>query len=350
MKNLYDVPFDFGIVIPVRDYTPFFKICLLSILSQEGDYSAHVHVQDGGADERVSVETRQLFNSFQRAGISLTHSIQRDSGPAEAIARGFSLIEANFLTWLGSDDFLMPGSLAAIKSFASQHPSFQWVTGIPNIVSASGISTATMGSLGIHRVPTGYSSNALRYGMHSSPFNHGTIQQEGTFWSRELYETVGGIDTSFSFAFDFDLWTRFAEVAELVELVLPLAAFRKREGQVSSNKQAYAEEVRKVRLRQTSKFPPIHWPVRFERVLVAYHSHSPANWHLWSGRFIAFYGIRSIRRIWLVGVTKFLGLSLPSLFLRLLRSVLGRFPLGFARFLTNNQRKIARGRRRGLEE
>ncbi|MCC5021810.1 MAG: hypothetical protein J6386_02960 [Candidatus Synoicihabitans palmerolidicus] len=53
------------------------------------------------------------------------------------------------------------------------------------------------------------------------------IPQETMFWKRRIWDKVGGIDTSFNFAMDWDLVLRFqAAGAKLVRVPYFLACFR----------------------------------------------------------------------------------------------------------------------------
>ena len=61
------------------------------------------------------------------------------------------------------------------------------------------------------------------------------IQQESTFWRRNLWEQVGGrLETEFDYAADFDLWMRFAKHADIYSVTVPLAGFRRHGDQKTS--------------------------------------------------------------------------------------------------------------------
>jgi glycosyltransferase involved in cell wall biosynthesis len=238
---------DFGVVIPHLDYSDHLMVCLQSILMQEGSFTAHIHVQDGGVGKTAEALVRECQRWADPMRFRLTYAQQPDSGAAQAINRGMSQVRARMLTWLGADDLLMPGALEAVRSLVAEHPSISWVTGLPHIVSESGVPAPHHGAAGFFRFPTGYSKEALKRGLHAGDVNHGFIQQEGTFWSTDLWETVGGLDEGLRLAFDFDLWCRFAEHANLMEVVAPLGAFRKRAGQASEDMSGYLAETNALR-------------------------------------------------------------------------------------------------------
>jgi glycosyltransferase involved in cell wall biosynthesis len=246
--------FDFGVVIPHLDYSDHLMVCLRSILMQEGSFTAHVHVQDGGSETTAGNVVSQFDEWIDPSRFRLTYTQESDSGAAQAINRGFSKVNARILTWLGADDMLMPGALEAAGSLFEQHPEIQWVTGLPHIVSESGVPAPHHGAAGFYRFPTGFSSEALKRGLHAGETNHGFIQQEGTFWSRELWEKAGGLNEDLRLAFDFDLWCRFAEHSSLMEVVAPLGAFRRRAGQASEDMSGYLAEADALRSKYLETF------------------------------------------------------------------------------------------------
>ncbi len=71
----------------------------------------------------------------------------------------------------------------------------------------------------------------------------GCVQQESSFWTRELYEAVGGLDSKYKLAGDYTLWIEFAKKEKLWSLNTVLAGFRVHSGQKSENKNAYFGEM-----------------------------------------------------------------------------------------------------------
>lgn len=291
---------DFGIVIPHLDYSAHLHHTLLSIIGQEGDFSVHIHIQDGGkhSDARNILDRATGGADLGRFYTSLVN--EPDINAADAINKGMENVEADVVTWLGADDLLLPGSLQAVYSLRHRFPHLRWITGLPFAINQFGVSIPSYGPAGSLRFPSGYSRSALRLGLISDGKNHGTIQQEGTFWERALWEEVGGLDTNFSLAFDFDLWCRFAEKTDLTEAVLPLAAFRKRPGQASENVKRYAQERRQIQERQAKKHIP-RKQLLVESVTLAFLDSQSSDWRLTSHRFV----------VWVTG-THIPSLRIPS--------------------------------------
>ena len=279
---------DFGIVIPHLDETRFLETCLRSILFQEGDATAHIHIQDGGSGAAASI-VGKLQNQIDGERFKLTYTQEPDKNAADAINKGMVSVDARMVSWLGSDDLLLPGCFRAITTLREKFPSISWLTGHPQVVSEKGVLLPVWDIAGPQRFPTGYSRDALRRGLHASLENHGTIQQEGTFWSQDLWSSVGGLNTDFSLAFDFDLWCRLADLENLFELVTPLAAFRKRKGQASEDSQKYMEEVAAIRsMRSTLSDAPLP-KRRLERLDVLVPGNPTGEWKKYQLQFVVDY-------------------------------------------------------------
>lgn len=121
---------------------------------------------------------------------------EKDGGQSAAFNKGFSHANGMFLTWLNADDILLPGALKAFKRAIKTHTDVDWFGGGclylgPNLrvfkcARSRQISKARLenGEIGV----TGPSS----------------------FFSRRLYDCVGGVDERFQYSMDTDLWTRFS--------------------------------------------------------------------------------------------------------------------------------------------
>lgn len=294
-----------GLVIPTKGESLFLSRALNSILVQEGDFHCHVHIQDGSGSDNFRNLVRDWQRRLDSERFSISYYHEPDTGAAQAINRGMTRCDGQLLSWLGEDDLLMFGALQTVCSLIQQFSNIHWVTGLPQVISESGLPVpAYFASLGYYRAPTGFSRNALRRGHHATALNHGFIQQEGTFWSRNLWERVGGLDETLKYAFDFDLWTRFAEQTDLVEVSAPLGAFRVRSGQISSNRHGYFEEVARIRARQEHLFPRSS-TVSLEPTTVAFLNKRSMKWELSTGRFIVLWWNFGTRRRRLVPVREF---------------------------------------------
>jgi hypothetical protein len=90
------------------------------------------------------------------------------------------------------------------------------------------------------------------------------IQQEGTFWSRRLWQRSGGwLDTSLALAGDYELWCRLADHAELYGVSAVLAGNRRHPQQKTAHSMlAYMHEMGVCRTARHWGVTEKHWLTR----------------------------------------------------------------------------------------
>ena len=94
-------------------------------------------------------------------------------------------------------------------------------------------------------MPYGYRKRLIKCGLYG-PFSN-FIQQESTFWAKELLDTIKYDELSnYKYAGDYYLWKKFANIAELYIAKAYLGGFRAVKNQISSNKKAYFSEMRRI--------------------------------------------------------------------------------------------------------
>lgn len=120
------------------------------------------------------------------------------------------------MAWLNSDDIYLPWTLHVVAEIFQQFPEIEWIIGRPTQIQNGVI--RNVGSL--HPYPQEFIVSGLFRGDRL-----GWIQQESVFWRRSLWEKAGPLRTDLKYAADFELWTRFAEHAELVSVSCVLGGF-----------------------------------------------------------------------------------------------------------------------------
>ena len=123
-----------------------------------------------------------------------------DGGQSAAFNKGFSHARGRFLTWLNADDVLLPGTLKKLARAAEKYPACEWFVGgcfwlDPN--------------MHIINCGRGRPFSEIRY-------KEGNVSVWGpsSFFTKRLFDSVGGVDERFHFSMDTDLWLRFAHKAK----------------------------------------------------------------------------------------------------------------------------------------
>lgn len=276
--------FDFGIVIPLLQWSNYLPYCIQSCLFQEGNHSLHIVVVDKSGDDSVAKLCKAMADvSPSPELIKITYLKSYDSGAPEAINHGMTLLESRMMTWLGSDDMLFPGSLSTIGNFLKFTPSCEWVTGRSLMINDAGVLVPPKIENDVVRAATGFPREAVSLGLHASHRSLPFIQQEGTFWAKSLWEKSGGaVDENLRLAFDFELWTRMAHFAAPTQLNVPLGIFRQRANQLSSDRAGYLREVEAVRSKNKLSQETVRFPFTARGAVAI--CDSPGNWRTrWVG-------------------------------------------------------------------
>jgi glycosyltransferase involved in cell wall biosynthesis len=197
-----------SVVTPSFNQVAFLAQTMGSVLGQTGCDPEYV-VQDGGSTDGSTQLIRRESSRLS------TWSSERDSGQADAIAKGFAKTAGapeDLMAWINSDDFYLPGALAFVASYFARHPEVDVLYG--------------------HRIVVDESSREIAR-WFLPPHHHEVLRlydfvpQETLFWRRRIWDQVGGLDSSFQFAMDWDLLLRFQTAgAKIVRVPYFLACFR----------------------------------------------------------------------------------------------------------------------------
>jgi glycosyltransferase involved in cell wall biosynthesis len=182
-----------SVIIPSFNQCDYVEAAIESILAQRSASTELIFV-DGGSTDATMEKVSKYRDSF-------THCISEpDHGQSDALAKGFSLATGDYLTWLNTDDLLLPGALSDFADAYASNPKCEWFLG--NVVWIDARDR-------ILRARRGESFCALgpRLGLL-------TAAGPSAFFSRSLYERVGGINKSLHYQMDTELWWRFILAGE----------------------------------------------------------------------------------------------------------------------------------------
>ncbi|MGZ7033428.1 MAG: glycosyltransferase, partial [Thermoanaerobaculia bacterium] len=119
-----------SLVTPSLNQGTFVEAAIRSVLLQ-GYPNVELIVVDGGSTDG-SVDTIAKYARW------LAHSIcESDSGPANALNKGFRLATGDILGFLNADDFLLPECLATVAREFWMHPGVDVISGHGFMAKAS---------------------------------------------------------------------------------------------------------------------------------------------------------------------------------------------------------------------
>ena len=176
-----------SIVTPSYNQGRFIEATIQSVLMQDYPNLEYIIIDGGSKDDSVNI-----IRSYEKRLAGWVS--EKDSGAADAIAKGFRRATGDIMAYLNSDDLYTPGTLHAVaEAFKS---------GQSDVVYGN---TWWIDPDGHHigeRRQTPFAPMGYLYGGFD-------LQQPAVFWSRQTYEKSGGIDPSYLFTFDTELFVRF---------------------------------------------------------------------------------------------------------------------------------------------
>lgn len=186
IKNL--VMIRFSIIVPSFNQGNYLEETFKSIIKQEYP-SVEIIVMDGGSTDN-SVEVIKKYEKH----ISYWQS-QKDKGQSDAINSGFRKATGDYVTWLNSDDVLLPGALHTIANTIEKNPEVNWFLG-----------------------------NVLWMNKIGEIIRVGKVEKECWFWNkrylfsnggptaimkRDYLLEIGALREDFHYMMDTELWYRY---------------------------------------------------------------------------------------------------------------------------------------------
>lgn len=190
MLNLYysalSMPPRITIITPSFQQAAFLEQTIQSVIAQNYP-QLEFFVIDGGSTDG-SVEIIRRYSAHLSWWVS-----EKDNGQSDAINKGLQRASGDIITWINSDDLLLPNALHSVADLFTKHPQ-AWVVHGKTRLFGEGFPTIEKGA----PVPC---PDALY--LSKLPF-----PQPSAFFSKEALQTVGLIDTSLHYGMDYDLFLR----------------------------------------------------------------------------------------------------------------------------------------------
>lgn len=187
-----------SIVVPSFNQGTFIAETLQSLLDQNYP-TLEVIIQDGGSSDR-SVEIARDF--AQRHPAIFKVFVERDSGQADALNRGFARTTGEILGFLNSDDTLLPGCLQRVAREID--PARRRLVVFGRCLFTGEDSPY----VGVEH-PAIYASHFDHLAIWKRGYN--TLPQPSVFWHRQVWRKCGGFDVREQHALDYDLFCRFSQ-------------------------------------------------------------------------------------------------------------------------------------------
>ena len=194
MKKLSSV----SIVVPSFNQAQYLPETLQSLVDQNYP-SLEVIIQEAGSTDG-SIAIAEDFVKRYPAIFKLF--VEKDSGLADALNRGFAQTTGEILAFLNSDDTYYPETLHRVAAELDPAKGRYVVMG-RCLYTGEGSCY-----VGVEH-PAEYSNHFEQLAIWNHGFN--TIPQPSVFWHRSVWERCRGLDINEHHALDYDLFSRFSK-------------------------------------------------------------------------------------------------------------------------------------------
>jgi glycosyltransferase involved in cell wall biosynthesis len=219
------------LAVPVFNCARYLAATLESLNAQGGE--VQWWLQDGASTD----QTAAIARKFARPGDTVVS--EPDDGQTDALNRAMTRMGGEIIGFINGDDLLAPGAARRVLDYFDRHPEVDLIYGSVEWIDAEGRPD------GKHSGSIGSLAEVLDiYGVWWS--ERQWVQPE-VFYRRSLWEKVGGFDTSYHLAFDYEFWVRcFLAEARVAQLPEVLCRFRRHAEQKSAASEQAADEIRAI--------------------------------------------------------------------------------------------------------
>lgn len=188
-----------SIVTPSYNQGEFVEETIRSVLLQGYPDLEYIIIDGGSIDQ--SVEIIRKYERWASYWVS-----EKDRGQSHAINKGFDRTTGILLSWLNSDDVLLPGALQAVSLASRYFDQKMIVAGLSEFRDASGSRSLWV----VDRLPRTASDIFCFFSTY--------LPQPSVFLTRRAFEECGGLAEHLYYTMDLDLWLRIAEKSR-IELI-----------------------------------------------------------------------------------------------------------------------------------
>lgn len=195
-----------SVIVPSYQQGRFLRYTLDSVLSQDFRDLECLVIDGGSTDETIDV--LRSYNDDRLHWVS-----EKDSGQSDAINKGLGMASGEFLTYLNSDDLLLPGAISAVIGAFEPNSQADIIYGDMRFIDADGT--------------TRQHFEGRPFDLEEALSGHNPISQPGTFWRRRVTQRIGLMADDMHFCMDLDYWIRaYFDGFQLVYVPGERSAFR----------------------------------------------------------------------------------------------------------------------------
>ena len=177
----------FSVITPSFNQAQYIRENIESVLAQDYPNVEHIVIDNASTDGTV-----EILGTYP----ALIWRSEPDSGQSDAVNKALQLATKEWIIWVNSDDFLLPGAMHALAAMIGRNPSAAALISNHIRVDAAGKRIA--------KVRPNYSPWKLRHWWWSAL----QLWQPGSVFKKQVFTDTGPLDTGLHYAMDFDFMLR----------------------------------------------------------------------------------------------------------------------------------------------
>ena len=222
-----------SIVTVSLNQADFIEFNIRSVIEQNYPLLEHIIIDGGSTDGTINI--------LHKYNDHIIWISEKDNGQSEALNKGFKKATGDVIGWINSDDALAPNALEQISKFFLHNPGVKIVGGDLLVIDE-------------HNNPLELKTGK-KLDFHYLLNHHDGVLQPSTFFKKDLLYSAGFLDESLHYCMDYDLFLRFAKIANFDYIPHILSMFRKQSDSKSHNKvEFFCKEAMQVRKRYGGRF------------------------------------------------------------------------------------------------
>ena len=210
-----------SVVIPSYQQAAFLEETIRSVLLQ-GYPALEVFVMDGGSTDG-SADIIRRYERWLAGWVS-----ERDGGQSDSINKGWRRARGDLLTWLNSDDLLLPGWAAAMAGTMIDSPDVDLVYCDVQVIDVGSRPTWLF---------AGQPASLERFVVYWMT----SFAQQGFLMRRRVLDACGGVDETLHFAMDAEYWLRLLRAGRNLRYVAQTLAAYRTHDQAKTGNQHYVQ-------------------------------------------------------------------------------------------------------------
>lgn len=178
-----------SVITPSYNQGKFLERTIQSILNQNYPNLEYIICDGGSTDESIDI--------IKKYSDKITWwCSEPDGGQTYAINKGMRKATGDIVCWINSDDVLLPNALQHVGKFFSANPNIDFIMGIVLEIDKNDFI--------IKMTHTILNKNLAQHGCYN-------INQQGMFWKRSLFNTIGYLQDDFHACMDAEFVIRLLE-------------------------------------------------------------------------------------------------------------------------------------------